>query len=618
GVGKTMAYLAPLLSLASEGSRPVAVSTHTINLQEQIARRDIPFLKQCLGTSQRAVVCKGRNNYLCLRRLFMARQMGGDMFQADQADWLEKVTRTAESMELTRPTDDGTSDGSLSAFADGTREPLSLELWSQVCAEYDNCLNRKCSYFRRCFLMRARSAAFEADLLILNHHLLFSNLALEGAPEGNLEGGFLPGFDALVIDEAHCMEQTAGDHFGLRLTQGALEMWLRRLYHPDTGRGLLAVLHDRAGSEMLRQAWSASESFFRQLHDWSAFAGRETRRLVAHPLDLAGLLPVRLREISDCLAQRVELTEDQDLQAELTSLARRGLAMRDSIMAFARQELENQVYWIETTGMRRRLALCSAPVEVGAILKNVLFDKFESVVLTSATLSVGGDLSYFKARVGAEDVSELVVSSPFDYSRQMRLYLVADLPDPGKAEFVDGLEQSLRFFLRKTAGRAFVLFTSAEMMRETAARLAGFLSELELPLLVQGRDLSRHAMLQRFRESGRAVLFGLDSFWMGVDVRGDALGNVIITRLPFAVPDEPVTKARAELIRMRGGNAFFDYALPEAVLKFRQGVGRLIRSTADEGIVVVLDPRIMRRSYGRVFLQSIPECPVEVLRMADL
>jgi len=251
------------------------------------------------------------------------------------------------------------------------------------------------------------------------------------------------------------------------------------------------------------------------------------------------------------------------------------------------------------------------------MLQDALFKGFESVVLTSATLSVDGSIKYFKERIGGAEAAELIVNSPFDYMRQMRLFIVEDMPDPRAEGFAAALETNIRFFLRKTGGRAFVLFTNAVLMREIAQRLAPFLEELDLPLLVQGQGLSRHAMLRRFRESGRAVLFGLDSFWMGVDVRGEALSNVIITRLPFAVPDEPVTKARMDLIRARGGDAFWEYSLPEAVLKFRQGVGRLIRSATDEGIIVVLDSRISTRRYGRVFMQAIPECPVEVVRMDD-
>lgn len=644
GVGKTFAYLAPLLRLAAAGedAKPAAVSTYTINLQEQLVRRDIPFLLRRMGLNLRAVICKGRNNYLCLRRLYLARQLGPDLFYKNQSADLEEFTRMAEEMDLAGGALAGGEsmaaaafDGSISAFSDGAMEPPPPDLWRQVCAEHDNCLNRNCQYYRRCFLMRARAAAFSADLLILNHHLLFSNLAMGLAPGASgMENGFLPDFDTLVLDEAHCIESVASEHFGLRLAQGGLEYWLRRLYNGEVarddalrrksaGRGLMVSLGDAAGVRMLQHAWRDAETFFQTIHEWAGLEGRETRRLVRQPLACAGMLPERLVEISAIINRHAETTENPDLQTELNALARRGMAMHETLQAFMRQSLANQVYWIEAESSSRaragyvKYSLCSAPVEVGPMLQTALFKGFKSVVMTSATLSVDGSIGYFKERVGGAEAGELIVASPFDYMRQMRLYIAADMPDPRAAGFADSLETGIRYFLRKTNGRAFVLFTNAALMRDMAERLGPFLQELDLPLLAQGQGLSRHAMLRSFRESGRAVLFGLDSFWMGVDVRGGALSNVIITRLPFAVPDEPVTKARMDLIRSRGRDPFREYSLPEAVLKFRQGVGRLIRSAEDEGIVVVLDSRIATRRYGRFFLKAIPECPVEVVRMDD-
>ena len=639
GVGKTFAYLAPLLYLAANSEKPVAVSTYTINLQEQLAKRDIPFLMQCQNLDLRAVICKGRSNYLCLRRLQLAEQLGPDLFYRRQADALERLRCMAEEMESPGVAMSAAAcDGSISAFSDRASEPPPPDLWRQVCSEYDNCLGRKCHYYRRCFLMRARAAAFSANILILNHHLLFSNLAMAGAPDATgTENGFLPEFNTLVLDEAHCIETVASEHFGLRLAQGGLEFWLRRLYNGEvargdtdtarrksTGRGLMVVLGDAKGVELLQHAWREAETFFQTIHQLVALKGRETRREVRQPMEYAGMLPERLCEISAILKRRAEATEDQDLQAELNALARRGIAMYETLQAFMRQSLPSQVYWIEAEpgsakarAGHMKYSLCSAPIEVGPVLQRVLFQGFKSVVMTSATLSVDGTIGYFKERVGGASAEELIVASPFDYMRQMRLFIAADMPDPRAAEFADSLEAGIRYFLRKTSGRAFVLFTNAALMRDMAGRLESFLQELDLPLLVQGRGMSRDAMLRSFRASGRAVLFGLDSFWMGVDVRGQALCNVIITRLPFAVPDEPLTKARMELIRTQGRDPFREYSLPEAVLKFRQGVGRLIRSTTDEGIVVVLDPRIATKYYGRAFLRAIPECPVEIVRMSE-
>jgi ATP-dependent DNA helicase DinG len=317
-----------------------------------------------------------------------------------------------------------------------------------------------------------------------------------------------------------------------------------------------------------------------------------------------------LRELADEL-------EDRDLQAELQSVCRRGGDLRHTLDAFLTQGLEDNVYWVEKEGRRRQMVLYSAPVEVGPALEQNLFGSCASVVMTSATLAVHGEMDFFCRRIGAESCRRLSVGSPFDFARQMRVYLAPNMPDPTQAEpFMEAADAAIRHFVARTHGHAFVLFTSARIMRRMADRLAEFMADQGYPLLVQDGSLSRHAMLERFQQEPSSVLFGLDSFWMGVDVRGDALRNVIVMRLPFSVPDHPVIKARTARIKERGGDPFREYSLPEAVLKFRQGVGRLIRTATDEGIVVVLDSRIAKKWYGRLFMEALPDCPVE--EVADL
>ncbi|MBU4200141.1 MAG: hypothetical protein KKE37_07610 [Verrucomicrobia bacterium] len=666
GVGKTFAYLAPLIFLALEKQEPVAVSTHTINLQEQIVFRDIPFLKKHLGVDFEAVLCKGRQNYLCRRRLDRARQMSGDLFHKAQERDLDRIRRWA----------DVTEDGSLSDFTGEGEEQPASDVWSQVCSEQDNCLGRRCPHGARCFLMQARSRAFEADILILNHHLFFSDLALRQSG-----AGLLPGFKTLVLDEAHCLEATAGEHLGLRLSQAGIEHWLRRLYVPESGKGLLAALKESDLAHAVSRVWDDVERFFLEIKRWACLpglrspdrealrdgvgAGKDTRRVVGAPLDVPVALGERLTAVIHQIDRRGASLEDPDVKAELKSITRRGRELRDSLDVFLTQSQANQVYWIECEGVRRKqFVLYSAPIEVGPILETMLFPQFQSVILTSATLAVAGGrnpvisdqlsavgerrtkdatsprsgasghlapgadveeqrtdnispLSYFRKRVGAAHCRELVVGSPFDYSRQMRVYLAGDMPDPAKeSAFVESAGGAISFFVRKSRGRAFVLFTSAEMMKTLAARLRSSLEAEGLMLIVQGEGTPRHRMLDAFKRNGSAVLFGLASFWMGVDVRGEALSNVIIVRLPFAVPDEPVTKARLDRIREQGGDPFRDYSLPEAILRFRQGVGRLIRTATDEGMIAVLDPRIVSRWYGRHFLNAIPECPVEIISVS--
>ncbi len=730
GVGKTFAYLAPLILLARAREMPVAVSTQTINLQEQILSKDIPFLRRSLGVEFEVALCKGRQNYLCLRRLARARQMSGDLFHKAQERELDRIRLWSDTTEdgtladwgrgggATAPQGPGAENHQLSAI---NQQPLTInhsssplpssDVWGQVCSEHDNCLGRQCPHEDRCFLMRARRQAFDADLLILNHHLFFSDLALRqdvlsaegGAGPGG--AGFLPEFKTIVFDEAHCLEDVAGEHLGLRLSQAGIERWLRRLYVPESGKGLLTALKESELTHAVGGLWDNTEDFFLEIKNWAKLEGKTSRRVVGAPLELSQSLSARLAATVQQVEGRLQNLENPDVQSELKSIIRRGLAIRDSLEVFLNQSQSNHVYWIESEGAHRKhLALYSAPIEVSPILEDVLFKRFSSVILTSATLAVGGGsevrdqgsetrthraegvekrtrrsnstsaidsktnnenpttknedrttknsflsppspLEYFRKRVGALDCRELLLGSPFDYSRQMRLYVAGDMPEPADDKaFGAAAVGAIDYFVRKSRGRAFVLFTSAEMMKTMARSLEPIFEAQGIMLLVQGTGLSRHVMLDHFRRvNGQApppapcespegasfqsailnhqsaiinsaVLFGLASFWMGVDVRGEALSNVIIVRLPFAVPDEPLTRARADRIRQQGGDPFRDYSLPEAILRFRQGVGRLIRTATDEGIIAILDSRIIGKWYGRYFLNAIPECPMEVVR----
>ena len=600
GVGKSLAYLVPLILHAKRAGVRTLVSTHTISLQEQLVGKDLPLLENRLGVAFRVALVKGRMNYLCLRRLARARQHQRELFAEGLGEELERLRAWA----------DETADGSLQEL----RRPPSPEAWSAVCAEHGNCLGAKCPERKRCFLQRARARMQDADVLVANHHLLFSDLALrrEGA-------SFLPDAAAIVLDEAHTVEDVASEHLGLRLSPHGFEHWLRRLFAPDSGKGLLGYLRAGPAAQTTTRLWDAVADLFHEVPRAAGLAARESQKTVPGPLALESAVPDLLRELAAQLGALIDDLEDQDdeSRAELRHLRGVGLALGGMLEAFLAQSLPDHVYWIEREGRRRQLVLHSAPIEVAPLLRDALFGQIPSVTLTSATLAVGGRLDYFRDRLGAgADCATLCLGSPFDHARQMRLHVAENAPDPkDKAAFAEAVAKGVLRWALKTRGRAFALFTSDELLKRTAQALRAPLEDAGLTLLAQGEGLARRAMLETFRKNEGYVLFGLDSFWMGVDVRGDALSNVILTRLPFAVPDHPIVAARLKRIKEKGGDPFREYSLPEAVLKFRQGFGRLLRSQTDEGIVVVLDSRLLTKWYGRVFLRSLPECPVETFEL---
>ncbi|MFL5604836.1 MAG: helicase C-terminal domain-containing protein, partial [Gemmatimonadaceae bacterium] len=653
GVGKSLGYLVPALRWAAANGERTIVSTNTINLQEQLVGKDLPFLARALGDQKvRFALLKGWRNYVCKARLEQASGGAAQLFEQGTAAELATIAAWAER----------TSDGSLADLP----VPPRPEVWDEVSAEGDICTRMKCSHFDSCFVFKARRAAAQADVIVVNHHLLLSDVAVRRAAQNWADAAVLPAYGRLVVDEGHHLEDAASTHLGTTVTRGGLQRLVNRL--DRRGKGLLPVLATRlsASSDLLStasldlleaklepsvNALRAKSGFLFDLLDtFIEEAGQPVVRLTAsfasHPIWRAGLslaLEDTVGEIEllheglRLVRERIEGSEKLDealapVLNEMRSVARRLQTAGDGLRrALSPPEGDDSVRWVEVRGRERSVAVSSVPLDLAPILREDLFKRLDSVIVTSATLTASdgttaGDargFDFLAARLGLDDPeltpTMAVFPSPFVYERQSLLVIPTDTPAPNVD--ADGHRKAVTRMVLDLAessdGGLFVLFTSHREVRQLASELRARGADRRWPLLVHG-DESRDALLSRFRASGQAILLGTASFWEGVDVPGDALRGLVIAKLPFRVPTEPVTAAQCEAIVARGGDAFVEYMLPNASLRLKQGFGRLIRTGTDRGVVVIGDPRIVTKRYGRGLLEALPPARRAIGRWAAI
>ena len=652
GTGKSLAYLVPSILWALANEERVVISTNTINLQEQLIRKDLPFLQRSTGLEFRAVLVKGRGNYLCKRRAESARLEPG-LFEDELSGELSAILDWA------------------AGSADGSKEELPFipqdQVWDEVRCEIDQCSRVRCQHYPGCFFHKARRQAAMADLLVVNHALLLSDLALRLETDNYSAAAVLPPFDRIILDEAHHLEDVATNFFASQVTRFGFARMLNKLRHPrKPDKGLLP----RFLNALSRDLTDSEDQLYRDLHGRiedlmtarQALAERSVTALESIGQDLAAAIGKEIVEREDIKYRVVPTFTGSEtwsaIREKVRELAREsgllGKGLRDLIKECGRipEEIYDKLHshvtdlrgvagrlegiagdlgffiaedpetcaWLEVgqgrigrgNGIVTRL--CTAPLEVAGHLKKGVYDRFRSVVMTSATLAVGQSFSYFQHRVGLDRsepgrVTELLLASPFDFARQALVAIPTDIPEPGRPGYPEMVRELTEQAILAADGRSFVLFTAYSLLRRVFGEIAPVLGARGYHCLRQGED-NRHRLLKKFTADPTSVLFGTDSFWEGVDVPGRALEQVIITRLPFKVPTEPVLEARAEAIEQSGGDPFMQYTVPQAVIKFKQGFGRLIRHRDDRGVVLILDARVVKKGYGRIFLRSLPDAAV--------
>jgi ATP-dependent DNA helicase DinG len=612
GVGKSFAYLVPSIIFALREKRKAIISTCTINLQEQLIKKDIPAIQRLLPYEFKPEILKGRHNYICTRRLNNALIKKNNLFVDSEEEQLQEIYNWVQR-------------GGSGSLQDITFK-VDENVWSQIFAEEGICSSKSCgTETSNCFYQQAKVRLKNADLVILNHYLFFT---LFGLYE-NKSDGFIFANDFAIFDEAHRIEQIAAENISPSVSREQVRFWLHKLYNPKSNRGFLTTKNAETSIRFVRHLLNENDAFFENIDNYvSAHQQRERAKgitRIREPLAVNNILDPMLLELYDDLRKLKSQAKNDDEENEINNYARRFSAIKNTINDFLTQKIDEHVYWIDFSGRsRRNISLTISPIDMAEFFRKNVWGEDKLAIMTSATLSINKSLRYFQKSLGAENTGTAIMDSTFDYQKQMKVYVSRSVPSPNinKNDSVSELQygydyektltENIKKYALKTEGGALILFTNIKTLRKILEEIRIELAENGIDVYAQGEGLSKTKLLSDFKKNHNSVLLGVDSFWMGVDVPGSSLRNVIITKLPFDVPDHPIIEAKIESIEKRGGNPFTEFSLPGAILKFKQGIGRLIRNKTDKGIIVILDSRVATRPYGKYFLNSLPECEIIV------
>ena len=613
GVGKSLAYLIPSIIHAQKNNRPCVVATNTISLQEQLLEKDIPSVRQIFESEEiyqpfadfKSALLVGKANYLCNNRLHRALRGQTDFLDGVQRKELERILEWC-------------NDGAVEGIRQELSPPPSSILWDQVNADSSLCSNKRC-HPDHCFYRRARARVENANLVIVNHSLLFALLGAGFGPEGD-EGGVLFPDDFIVFDEAHEMPDVASDHLGLSISSWALETFLRRLYNPRRGKGLLKMAGRLSDLEAVEYAIQAVDEFFQFLHI-ETLGQKDRMRLVEKgrmPMEIFPPLSLVLRK----LVELGESCHEETSKLEIKDQTKRMQSYINGLSEIFELKNSDAVYWLERTGKKNQIIhMRSAPIKVAEILREELFSKQSSIIMTSATLTRKGKSDSFKEEVGLDNVTECVVQSPFDYEGNMQVRIMSDFPEPqgkDRSTYLKCLVRSIDASSRYLEGGTLALFTNYADLEYCYHNLNSSWSKIGRSVYAQGQGFSRSELRSKMMEEGDVLLLGAESFWKGFDAKGPCLSQVIITRLPFENPGHPVMEAKTERLTAEGKSSFMEITIPKAVIRFRQGIGRLIRSHTDVGDLLILDSRILQKRYGAHFLSELPNANYKLERISEV